>query len=109
MEDRAALAGTELVPDAFVFSDAIDGSEPWNPGAITRYFARLRERVDLEHLTFHDLRRFMETYAQDLGFAPVQVAMRAGHDPSVAAKHYTGNVRAADRALASAVAGLLDG
>jgi hypothetical protein len=26
--------------------------------------------------------------------------MRAGHDPSVAAKHYTGNVRDADRAVA---------
>jgi integrase len=107
MEERAATAGAELVEDAYLFSDAIDGSVPWNPGAITRYFARLRERVDLEHLSFHDLRRFMETYAQDLGFAPVQVALRAGHDPSVAAKHYTGNVRDADRALASAVAGLL--
>jgi hypothetical protein len=34
----------------------------------------------------------MGTYAQDLGFAPVQVALRAAHDPSVAAKHHTGNV-----------------
>jgi len=34
----------------------------------------------------------METYAQDLGFSVAQVAMRAGHDPSVAAKYCTGNV-----------------
>lgn len=108
MEGRATFAGTALVDNAYVFSDALDGSAPWNPGIITRYFARLRERVGLDHLAFHDLRKFMETYAQDLGFAPVQVAMRAGHDPSVAAKHYTGNVREADRALASAVAGLLE-
>lgn len=35
------------------------------------------------------------------------VPTRAGHDPSVAAKHYTGNVEEVDRALASAVASLL--
>jgi integrase len=107
MEQRAEGAGECLVDDPFVFSDALDGSEPWRPGIITRYFARLREQVGLEHLDFHSLRKFMETYGQHLGFSPVQVAMRAGHDPSVAAKHYTGNVAEADRALASAVAGLL--
>jgi hypothetical protein len=49
----------------------------------------------------------METYAQDLGFAPATVAMRAGHDPSVMSKHYTGRIEEADRALASAVAALI--
>lgn len=106
-EDRARSLGVELVEDAYVFSDAPDGSEPWKPGSITRYFARLRERVGLEHLDFHYLRKFMETYGQDLGFSPVQVAMRAGHDPSVAAKHYTGRLDDTDRALSLAVASLL--
>lgn len=49
----------------------------------------------------------METYGQNLGFSPVQVAMRAGHDPSVAAKHYTGSIEETDRALSLAVASLL--
>jgi hypothetical protein len=49
----------------------------------------------------------METYAQDLGFPASQVALRAGHDPSVMAKHYTGRIEEADRALASAVSQLL--
>jgi hypothetical protein len=49
----------------------------------------------------------METYGQNLGFSAVQVALRAGHDPSVAAKHYTGSVAEVDRALARAVASLL--
>jgi hypothetical protein len=49
----------------------------------------------------------METYGQDLGFSPVQVALRAGHDPSVAARNYTGKVAEADRELARAVASLL--
>ena len=107
MEQRAEDFGCQLDDDCYVFSDAIDGSEPWRPDAITRYFTRLRARVGLDHLDFHYLRRFMETYGQQLGFSAVQVALRAGHDPSVAAKHYTGSIEQADRALASAVASLL--
>ncbi len=36
-----------------------------------------------------------------------QVAMRAGHDPAVAGKHYTGRVIQADRDLAGAIGQLL--
>jgi hypothetical protein len=46
----------------------------------------------------------METCGQHLGFSLVHVALRAGHDPSVPAMNYTGNIEQADRALASAVA-----
>ena len=49
---------------------------------MTQYFGRLRARVGLEHLNFHGLRKFMETYGQNLGFSPVQVAMRAGRSHS---------------------------
>lgn len=92
-----------------MFSDAIDGSEPWKPGAITRYFARPRDRGDLPHVEFRSLRRFMGSYGQDLGFSLAQVALRAGHDPAVAAKHYTGKVPETGRALAEAVSSLLQG
>jgi hypothetical protein len=37
----------------------------------------------------------------------VRVGERAGHDPSVMAKHYTGRIEDADRSLATAVAGLI--
>jgi hypothetical protein len=37
-----------------------------------------------------------------------QVAMRAGHDRSIAAKHCSGRVTETDRALATAVASLLE-
>ena len=107
MEERARSVGCQLHDDCYIFSDAVDGSEPWKPDTISQYFSRLRSRVGLDHLDFHYLRRFMETYGQKLGFSAVQVALRAGHDPSVAAKHYTGSVEEADRALASAVAALL--
>jgi integrase len=107
MERRAADAETVLDPDAFVFSDSLDGSEPWRPGAVTLYFGRLRKRIGLDHVQFHALRKFMETYGQDLGFAPSQVALRAGHDPSVAARHYTGKIAEADRAIADGLSSLL--
>jgi integrase len=108
MAERAAACGTELAEDAFLFSDAPDGSEPWKPDTLSQYFNRLRDRLGLSHVTFHSLRKFMETYGQHLGFSAVQVAMRAGHDPSVAARHYTAAVDEADRSLAAAVASLLD-
>ena len=41
------------------------------------------------------------------GFSGSQVALRAGHDPSVAVMHYAGRIAEIDRALARAVASLL--
>lgn len=58
-------------------------------------------------LQFKHLRKFMETYGQDLGFSLAQVAIRAGHDPAVASKHYTGRVAESDRELATAIEDLL--
>ena len=107
LEQRARLARVDLVPDAYVFSDDISGAVPWKPDAVSQYFGRLRTRAGLEHLDFHDLRRFMETYGQEMGYSVAQVAMRAGHDPSVAARHYSGRVVETDRELAQAVASLL--
>jgi hypothetical protein len=37
-----------------------------------------------------------------------EVALRAGHDPAVAAPYYTGRVDESDRALAAAIETLLD-
>ena len=107
LEERAVLARAELLPDAYVFSDDIHGAVPWKPDAVSQYFGRLRARAGLTHVDFHDLRRFMETYGQEMGYSVSQVAMRAGHDPSVAARHYSGRVVETDRDLAQAVASLL--
>ncbi len=95
------------MPDAYVFSDDIEGALPWKPDAVSQYFGRLRQRTGLVHIDFHSLRKFMETYGQEMGYSVAQVAMRAGHDPAVAAKHYSGRVVETDRELAQAVASLL--
>ena len=107
VEQRAKFAGVALIDDPYVFTDAADGSVPWKPDAVSQYFGRMRKRIGLDHLDFHYLRKFMETYGQEMGYSVTQVAMRAGHDPSIAAKHYSGRVTETDRALATAVASLL--
>ena len=105
--ERAKFGEVEIVADPYVFTDSADGSEPWLPDAVSKYFSRLRTRVGLDHLDFHCLRKFMETYGQEMGYSVSQVAMRAGHDPAIAAKHYSGRVSETDRALAAAVASLI--
>ena len=100
-------AQADLVDDPYVFTDALDGAEPWKPDAVSQYFGRLRQRAGLDKVQFHQLRKFMETYGQEMGYSVTQVAMRAGHDPSIAAKHYSGRVSETDRALAEAVASLI--
>ena len=107
VRNRAAFGRVAVVADAYVFTDDADGSEPWKPDAVSKFFARLRKRINLDHLDFHYLRKFMETYGQEMGFSVTQVAMRAGHDPAIAANHYSGRVSETDRALATAVASLL--
>lgn len=108
-EANATAAGVTLVDDPFLFACDVLGDDPWDPDTVTQFFARLRVRLDLEHLEFKGLRRFMDTYGQELGFSLAQVSMRAGHDPAVAAKHYTGRVLSSDRQLADAIGALVDG
>lgn len=107
VDAKAQLFGADLVDDPYIFTDAEDGSRPWDPDAISRYFGRLRDRHDLHSVQFKSLRRFMDTYGQELGYSLAQVAVRAGHNPAVASKHYTGRVADADRALAEAISDLL--
>ena len=65
--------------------------EPRKPARISRLLDRPRKWIDLDEVDFYYLRKFMETYGQNL-VRRVQVEVRAGDDPCVAAKHYTGSV-----------------
>ena len=105
--DRATKWGEQLVEDPYVFTDSLDGSESWHPDAVSRYFNRLRDRNGLRHVTVKSLRAFMDTYGQELGFTLAQVAMRAGHDPAVASRHYTAKLSETDRQIAIALSDLL--
>ena len=52
---------------------------------VSEYFGRMRKRIRLDHLDVHHLRKFMETHGQEMGYSVTQFAMRAGHDPRIAA------------------------
>lgn len=87
---HAEAAGVAIAEDPYLFACDTKGLDPWDPDTITPFFGPLRKRLDLDHLEFKGLRRFMDTYGQEMGFSLALVAMRAGHDPAVAGKHYTG-------------------
>jgi integrase len=94
--------------DAYLFSNDKDGRRHWREEEITKFFSRLADDNGLGQYTFKHLRKFMDTYGQELGFSLGQVADRAGHDPSVAQKHYTSVTKAKDRELSAALATLVD-
>ena len=107
MAERAREGGAVLDPDAFLFSDDLTGRKPWREDMVTKWFSAHADAHGAPHLTFKHLRKFMDTYGQELGFTDVEVANRAGHDPAVARKHYTGVRAATDRRLSEGLAGLL--
>lgn len=48
MDERAAAAGLEIAPDAFVFSLALDCSEPMSTDYFTKQVGRLKEQLGIE-------------------------------------------------------------
>jgi hypothetical protein len=105
----ASAAGARLANDPYLFACDVRAADPGDPDTITQYFARLRDRLELPQIEFKSLRKFMDTYGQELGFSTAQVAIRAGHDPAVAARFYTGRVDETDRRLTDAISVLLQG
>ncbi len=86
---RGVAGGTTLVPDHYLWSNALDGSTPVLPTAVGQYFQRLRERVKLPHVKFKSLRSFMQTQTENAGFPVTAAAARGGHDPAVLVRHYS--------------------
>lgn len=107
MAMRAQADRATLAEDAYLFSDDLAGRKHWREDFVTKWFSKLADDAGVGQYTFKHLRKFMDTYGQELGFTDAQVASRAGHDPSVARKHYTGAVAATDMRLSTALAALL--
>lgn len=99
-----------LTPEAFVFSDAPDGSVPWNPQTTARRFARACAAAGLADTTrLHDLRHLMATYLIDQGIPVPVVASRLGHERnSTTLDIYTGRVADSDVAAAEVIDRLFD-
>lgn len=101
MEERAAAAGTELGQDAFVFSQALDGTAPYRPNRVTSTFNDVRDQAGLKGVTFHSLRHFSATALAASGVGVRTIAGRLGHvDPNLTLRTYAHFLDAADREAA---------
>lgn len=109
--DMALECDTTIGGDAFVFSDAVDGSEPWNPRTTGSRFKRACLNAGLPTTTRpHDLRHLMATYLIDQGQPIPVVSARLGHaQNSTTLDIYTGRVADSDAAAADVMGRFLDG
>jgi integrase len=103
MVERAEFCKTALTVDAFVLSDAPDGSDPWKPSRITQALSRLREKAGYTG-RLHDLRHWHASLLLGAGEEPVMVAERLGHrDPSTTYRWYAHAMPRADARAAALV------
>jgi integrase len=76
--ETALAVGTNLPPDAYVFSRTADASKPISPEWITHRFGRLAARLGVR-TRLHDLRHFMVTQLVAGGVDWRTVSGRVGH------------------------------
>ena len=108
MRDRAAMCGCTAAPNAFVFSNAADGSEPWFPDSVSRSFKRLCEKEGVPDVRLHDLRHFVATQLLSAGVDVRTVAGRLGHrNAATTLNVYAHFVEQTDRAAADIMGGVL--
>lgn len=78
LEAVAATCETAIVADAYVLSEAVDGSEPLKPNLVTQRFTRLTRQLGVK-TRFHDLRHANATELLAAGIPVNDVAQRLGH------------------------------
>ena len=111
-EDRvlrwADEAEIQLHPQAFVFSNDLDGSRPFRPDTITSRFIDLCKALGIRGVRFHDLRHFTATQLIAAGIDVRTVAGRLGHqDANMTLKTYAHVLEGRDRAAADVMGAVL--
>jgi integrase len=108
-DEWAEEAGVKVMPDAYVFSHAVDGSKPFRPDNVTGFFTRVRDSLGLREVRLHDLRHFTATELIGAGVDVRTVAGRLGHsDPSVTLRVYSHALEERDRAAADIMGRVLE-
>jgi Phage integrase family len=102
-QERARVAGVDLAPAAYVWSQDLDAATPYRPDRVTGAFRSLRDRLGLPHVTFHALRHFAATTLAGQGVAVRTIAGRLGHANPVTLRTYAHFLDAADREAATAI------
>ena len=107
-EQVASAVESSITESSFVFSPEPDGSAPYNPELLTVFIHRLRDKVGLPKLRFHDLRHFAATQLITAGVDVRTVAGRLGHsNASITLNVYAHFIENADREAARRVGELM--
>lgn len=107
--ERARLCERELDTRAFVFSNAVDGSECWYPDSVSRSFARLCRKAGLIDVRLHDLRHYVATMLLSAGVDVRTVAGRLGHrNAATTLNVYSHFLAESDRDAANVLGRILD-
>ena len=98
VEDRALRGETELLADAFLFSERLDGATPVRPDKVTRFFTTVRDELKMPALHLHGFRHFVASQLAARGDVSVRtLAGRLGHaDASVTMRVYAAFMPSAD-------------
>lgn len=108
-EERARFCDAILPPSAFVFSNQVDGSEPWDPESVSRSFGRLCKLSQVKGVRLHDLRHYVATRLLSSGVDVRTVAGRLGHrNASTTLNVYSHFLPEADREAAEVLGRLFD-
>jgi integrase len=75
--------------------------------SLRQAFERARDKADLSHLRFHDLRHTGQTLAAAAGASMADLMKRLGHSSMVAAKRYLHASDSRDRQIADALSALV--
>jgi integrase len=96
-EQLAETVRTTLVPEAYVFSDSIDGAGFWRPDSTSRRFRKLRVDHGLDNVTLYSLRHQAATSMIDNGVDARTVSERLGNSVATVLGTYTRARTEADR------------
>lgn len=108
MGERAVLFRVELTDESFVFSNAVDCSEPWYPDSVSRGFKRLCADEGLSGVRLHDIRHFVATQLLSAGVDVRTVAGRLGHrNAATTLNVYAHFLEGVDRAAADVIGNII--
>ncbi len=96
-ESVATMCQVTLSPDAYVFSDTVDGSGFWRPDSTSRRFRKLRIDHGLDDVTLYSLRHQAATTMIDHGVGAKTVSERLGNSVATVLGTYTRARTEADR------------
>lgn len=110
MDKRALGKGVGRLPKtAYVWSNAMDCSKPWDPEYQTRRWIKLRRTLDLDHVRLHDLRHFAGTQIAELTGNQKMAQAQLGHRTLAMSDRYVHVVPEAQREAAEKLDRLLSG